>query len=192
MNNKTAKLTKAAMITAIIFLLGLTPLGYPTIPPIALTVVMVPVAIGSVMLGPVYGIFFGVCFGITSILHAFMVPTPTSPLFYNPLISVVPRIIVGILPYYVYKIFPKGGNGKKCVAGFAAGLSAAIINTVLVLGSLYLFKGADAAAAFGVSQTTLGITLLGVATANGIPEAIVSGILTSAVVTALQFKKKEA
>ena len=50
-NKKILKLVQNAMLSAIILLLTLTPLGYLPIGPLEVTVMMIPVAIGAMTLG---------------------------------------------------------------------------------------------------------------------------------------------
>ena len=62
----------------------------------------IPVIIGAIMEGPVVGGFIGLIFGLFSIYQALTNPTPVSFVFLNPLVSVIPRILIGIVSYYVY------------------------------------------------------------------------------------------
>ena len=62
----------------------------------------VPVIIGAVIEGPVVGAAVGLIFGLTSLFKAFTEPTITSFCFMNPIISVLPRVLIGIVAYYVY------------------------------------------------------------------------------------------
>ncbi|MGI6668333.1 MAG: hypothetical protein ACOX4M_02525 [Acetivibrionales bacterium] len=67
------------------------------------------------MEGPVVGAAIGLIFGLSSIFQAIFNPTPVSFAFLNPLISVVPRILIGITSYYVFKALNSLGNKRTMV-----------------------------------------------------------------------------
>ena len=153
----------------------------------------VPVIIGSIMLGPLAGAFLGAVFGITSLISNTINPTVTSFVF-SPFITIggasgnfmslvicmVPRILVGVVPYYVY-------NGlKKVIKNDAvdlivAGVAGSMTNTILVMGGIYVFFGAAYAAAREIDFSALFGVIMGVIGINGVPEAILAGVLTMAV-----------
>jgi uncharacterized membrane protein len=204
MNEKTRKLTIAGMISALVLLLGLTGLGYPYVPPFKLTIVQVPVAIGAMILGPWYGLFLGLLFGLTSIYQAVLGGLPTAPMFLNPLVSVIPRMIVPLAAYFAYKLFDKVFKGKLRIAtGAIGGIAASLTNTVLVLGAIYVFYGASvlgaiyvfygasAAAMIGVAPELLFTLLLGIVFSSGVPEAVASGILCGPIMLAVSKLRKE-
>ncbi|WP_296142008.1 ECF transporter S component [uncultured Anaerococcus sp.] len=105
MNKKTLssrKLTTAAVLGAITIVLGLTPLGLIPLGIINATTMHIPVIIAAIVEGPVVGGLVGLIFGVFSLINAVIRPTPISFVFYNPLISVIPRILIGITSYYAY------------------------------------------------------------------------------------------
>lgn len=106
MNKKTnvRKMVVVAMLGAITVVLGLTPLGFVPVGIINATTMHIPVIVGAILEGPVVGALVGLIFGLSSIFNAITRPTPISFVFYNPLISVVPRILIGIVTYYIYAI----------------------------------------------------------------------------------------
>lgn len=110
------KMAVVGVLGGISVALGLTPLGFIPIGPTKATIMHIPVIIGAIMEGPVVGGLVGLIFGLFSILQAFMNPTPISFVFYNPLISVLPRILIGIVSYYVYVLFKKmGQKGSRMI-----------------------------------------------------------------------------
>lgn len=56
---KTVRLVELALLTAIIAVMTFTPIGYLKLGPLELTLIMVPVIIGAVTLGPAAGAFWG-------------------------------------------------------------------------------------------------------------------------------------
>lgn len=98
------KMVIAAMLGAITVVLGMTPLGFIPLGILNATTLHIPVIVGAIAEGPIVGALVGLIFGMSSFVRAFTNPTPISPILYNPLISVLPRILIGITTYYTYKI----------------------------------------------------------------------------------------
>ena len=190
---KTSDLVQMAMFVAIIILLAFTPIGYIPLGVTRATIIHVPAIIGSIMLGPFAGAFLGAVFGITSLISNTINPTVTSFVF-SPFITIggasgnfmslvicmVPRILVGVVPYYVYH------GLKKVIKNDAvdltiAGVAGSMTNTILVMGGIYVFFGQAYAAAREIDFSALFGVIMGVIGINGVPEAILAGILTMAV-----------
>lgn len=200
---KTYELVQTAMFTAIILLLAFTPnLGYIPVGPTRATIIHIPVILGAIALGPKKGAFLGGIFGLTSLINNTMNPTVTSFVF-SPFYSLgdtqgnflslvicfVPRILVGIVPFFVFYLIKKAIKNHKVSTTFGlalAGVLGSITNTILVMNMIYFFFGQSYASATGNSIETLykGV-ILPVITFNGVIEAIVAGILTAAVGAAL-------
>ena len=106
------KMVVIALLGAISVVLGMTPIGFIPVGPTRATIMHIPVIIGAIMEGPVVGGFVGLIFGLFSIYQALTTPTPVSFVFLNPLVSVLPRILIGITSYYVYNILRKIGKNK--------------------------------------------------------------------------------
>lgn len=97
-------------ITAV---LGMTPLGFIPVGPTRATIMHIPVIIGSIMEGPLVGGFIGLIFGLFSIFQAITNPTPVSFAFLNPIVSILPRILIGIISYYVYDFIKKISSNRR-------------------------------------------------------------------------------
>ncbi|SHI07664.1 ECF transporter S component [Sporanaerobacter acetigenes] len=104
------KMAVAGVLGGISAVLGLTPLGFIPVGPTRATIMHIPVIIGAIMEGPLVGALVGLIFGLFSILQAIMNPTPISVVFLDPLVSVVPRVLIGIVSYYVYVLFKRLGQ----------------------------------------------------------------------------------
>ncbi len=129
----------------------------------------VPAIIGAVLEGPVVGIVVGGIFGVTALIKAATAPQgPIDLFFVNPLISVLPRLLVGLAAWAVYKAF---GGKVQAVAAVVAGIAGSLTNSVLVLGTLVAFAAIPLAAAGAVFV------------ANGLIEAALAAVLTLAVVS---------
>ena len=129
----------------------------------------------AVLFGPKMGSVLGTTWGLLSMIRAYMQPTPFNIVFLNPVVSVLPRLIVGFLSGVLFLFFRKKFSDKVSYA-VTAGIGT-LINTVFVLGSIYLFASETYAEALGISETLLLGALVTVAGTNGIIEMIASVII---------------
>ena len=93
-HDKTRKLVSAGMLSAISIILGMTPLGIIPIGPLSATTMHLPVIIGAVLEGPVVGLIIGAIFGGFSLYQAASGGSVLAPLFMNPLVSILPRLLI--------------------------------------------------------------------------------------------------
>lgn len=107
------KMTIIGVLGGISIILGLTPLGFIPIGPTRATIMHIPVIIGAIMEGPLVGGFIGLLFGMLSMFQAMSNPTPVSFVFLNPLVSILPRFLIGIVTYYTYKFIKDLGENKS-------------------------------------------------------------------------------
>jgi len=194
--SKSTKLTLMGMFAAIIFVLAFTPIGYIQLPFIKATIIHIPVIIGAILLGPKCGGVLGFLFGVTSLINNTMTPAISSFVF-SPLIPMpatdhgsplalivcfVPRILVGIFPWFVYKGLKKMcGNKLDIVCLTISGVVGSLTNTLLVMHLIFFFFKDSYAAVRNVALDAVYKVILGIIAANGIPEAIVAGIFTAAI-----------
>lgn len=185
--SKTYRLVIRAILTAIIILQTMVPfLGFIPIGITSLTIIHITVIVAAIVLGTKDGMFIGLVWGVFTMIRAFT--SPTTPLdiavFTNPIISVVPRVLVGLVAGLLFTIIYK--KTKKVVAAsIVAAIFGTITNTVLVLtlmGTLYTGLVANT---YGVDASALFMTLGGIAITNGISEVITAAILTPILVKAL-------
>lgn len=179
---KTRQITVIGMLSAISIILGVTGLGFIPIPPVKATIMHVPVIIGAILEGPVVGITVGLIFGVFSVIQSITTPTPVSFMFMNPLVSVIPRIIIGLTVYYTYKSMKT--NSKTLNIAVAAAVGS-LTNTIGVLGMIFLIYLEPYAKVLHLSVDAAKKGIVAVGATNGIPEAIISLILTVAVVSAV-------
>lgn len=118
------KMTIVGILGGISAILGLTPLGFIPVGPTKATIMHIPVIIGAIMEGPVVGGLVGLIFGLFSVFQAIMNPTPVSFVFLNPLVSVVPRVLIGIVSYYVYSLFKRIGKKASIATLFSVWIFA--------------------------------------------------------------------
>ncbi len=96
------KMAIVGVLGAISAVLGMTPIGFIPVGPTNATIMHIPVIIGAIVEGPVVGMLVGLIFGIFSLIRAITTPTVISPVFYNPLVSILPRVLIGLVSYYTY------------------------------------------------------------------------------------------
>ena len=235
------KLVTASILGAITVVLGMTPLGLIPLGVINATTMHIPVIIAAIVEGPAVGALVGLIFGLSSLANAFIRPTPIAFVFYNPLISILPRILIGIVSYYAYHGVKKASSkNSKTIARLiwilislalvyllykdikigASPLNITIViillaisiglfvysrkssnldfpvaigafagsmtNTILVLGGIYLIYAEKYVEALNIPLENAKSAILGVSVTSGIPEAIFSMIITTAVVKAVK------
>ncbi len=162
MKVSTKKIAITGMLGAFSVVLSMTPIGYIPIPffvGVEATTMHIPVIIGAILGGPIVGTVVGLIFGVSSFLRA------GTPFFADPLVSIFPRLFIGVISYYSYKAF------KYPVVAAIAGT---LTNTVGVLSMIYLRGYLPLAA------------VVGVAGLNGTAEVIISSIIIYIVMKALK------
>ena len=190
---KTQNMVKLALFAGIIVVLSMTPLGYIPLGVIKATTIHIPVILGSILLGWKAGAVLGGIFGLSSLVVNTITPSLTSFVFtpfysldgsggslWSLVVCFVPRILVGILPYFIYRSIQKL-HGSDIVSLGIAGFLGSMTNTLLVMNLIYLLFGERWGAAKQISSDLIYKTILGVIAANGIPEAIVAAVITAAV-----------
>lgn len=117
-NERTYELVLTALFTAIIVIMAFTPLGYIPLVVINATVIHIPVILGALFLGPKKGAFLGFVFGLTSLINNTFKAATASAFVFSPVLAAnvigvsgvfkslyicfVPRILVGVIPWFVY------------------------------------------------------------------------------------------
>lgn len=183
------QMTMIGMLSAISIFLGITGLGFIPLPTMRATIMHVPVIIGAIIEGPVVGALVGLVFGLFSMYQNFTAPGPTSFIFWNPIIAIIPRVLVGIVAYYVYRTLYNNIK-KESISIAIASLLASFTNTAGVLSLAYLFYLEKYSAALGINPDTAAVAIAGIGITNGIPEAIVSSVICVPVIIAISKIKK--
>ena len=212
-NSKTYELVLTALFVAIIVVMASTPLGFIPLVVINATTLHIPVIIGSLFLGPKKGGFLGGVFGITSFIKSTLVPSPSAFIFspvaaltmlpHNSIgeavlivlkssfIAIVPRIMIGIVPYFVYVGIKKAiSSEKKAVVGTIINV---VISFILGFGVFAFFNKMIAEGKIGMNVTVAQIlgVVLGIAAFAGIEylfmnkDAKALGFITSGIAGAM-------
>lgn len=189
----TKQLVEMALLIAIILLMAFTPIGYIKTLGLEITLIVVPVAVGAVTLGPTAGAVLGAVFGLTSYIQCFgMSPFGAVLLGINPIstfvVCFVSRLLMGWLTGLIYQ----GLKKIKPISKFAvviANLIGPLLNTFFFMSTLVIFfynteyiQGI--ASSMGVSNAlAFVVAFVGV---NGLVEAVACFIIGSAISKALQ------
>lgn len=258
-NNKTAELVLTALFAAIIIIMAFTPLGYIPLVVINATIIHIPVILGSLFCGWKKGAFLGFIFGLTSFIKNTVMPSSLSAFVFSPILAAsmvgtsgvfksaficfVPRILVGVVPYFVYigvrkavtsekrnlwttmfnfliglflligvrafllKVFAEKNISTPVVLAVSivigvlvfallewttlkksgnvlafvyAGVIGAMVNTILVMGSIFVLYRDAYAEALSIDPGTVLGTIGGVISFNGVIEAIVAAVIVTA------------
>ncbi|WP_195988858.1 ECF transporter S component [Clostridium sp. D53t1_180928_C8] len=188
-SSKTRRLVLIGALGGISIFLGISGLGLIRLPIFSLTIMHVPVIIGALLEGPIVGIAVGLIFGLFSMYQNITAPGLTSFIFWNPIVALIPRMLIGIVSYYSFKLLKSKIKSTGICAGFASILGT-LTNTIGVLGLTYILYLDRYAQAREISRQAVAGTLLTVGLTNGVPEAIVSALITiPIVVTMLKIKR---
>lgn len=195
-SKSTTGMVQVALFAALIIIMAVTPmLGYIPLGFTRATIIHIPVILGSILLGPGKGAILGGVFGLTSFVNNTINPTVTSFVFTpfyklgefeggfgSLIICFLPRILVGVVPYFVYKGLQKIMQQKKSgklLALSVAGLAGSLTNTILVMGFIFVFFKDAYAAANGVATNAVFGFILSIVGMNGVPEAIVAAVIVA-------------
>ena len=81
-------------------------------------------------------------------------PVLLSPIFMNPIIAIIPRVLIGIVSYYVFKVMKERFNKEKLGLILSA-IAGTITNTAGVLGLTYILAMEQFAALKEISSTAV-------------------------------------
>lgn len=193
------KLTQLAILTTIILLMAFTPIGYIKTFGLEITLIVIPVTVGAIVLGPAAGAFLGGVFGITSFIQCFgLSPFGAALLNINPsatfIVCLIPRLLMGWLTGLIFRALRKGG--LKETAYPVASLCGPFMNTLFFMTALLAFfyrsdyiQGiAESLGGGNVIQFV--IAFVGI---NGLVEAITCFLIGTAIARALDaFVKRTA
>lgn len=139
-------LVQLSLLGAIELVLAYTPLGYFRTPGLEISFLMIPVALGAILLGPGAGALLGGVFGLTSFGTCFGAsPFGAVLLSINPfftfVVCVVTRILAGWLTGVLFKALfaaEEKRSAKHLLSFGAASLAGPLLNTVFFMTGLVL------------------------------------------------------
>ena len=164
------------LLTAIVALFSLTPIGSIPIGPLSITLNIIPIAIAAIALGPTGGLILGLVFGIFSFLQCFGIGVLSgmgaATLEISPTLTfiqrVVPRAIDGLLVGIIFSTLSKI-NSKKTLS-VISGIVSGIVLIGLFLSAMLLicydkdgkYKISEGMYNFMTSGLPVALTLIGV------------------------------
>lgn len=184
--NKTYRIAILGILSAFIIVQTFVPfLGNIPIPPLNPTIIHITVIVAAFVLSTKDGMLVGLVWGLARMVKAYTLPaSPLDLLLWtNPIIAVVPRVMVGLVAGLVFHGFLKRKQEK--VGMVTAAVLGSLTNTVLVLGFIALFYGNEYATALNVDPSNLLKVLAGIVATNGIGEAVAAGLIAPFIATAL-------
>lgn len=196
------KMVITAMFLAITVILSFTPIGMIPLPPplVNVTTVHIPVLLAVLAEGPAVGLIVGLAFGVCSLILSWESGAFGLALFFrNPLVSVLPRLLVPLIAFGVYALLQKINRNNKIndkVLVSVAAVFGSIANTVFCLGAILLLYHTQltnlinemvAASNVSMQYANNAATWLvaAVGLPNGISEAIAAAIIVPLVKVAL-------
>lgn len=191
MRNKvfsTKYLVEMALLVAIILLMAFTPIGYIKTAGLEITLIVVPVAVGAITLGPKAGAILGGVFGITSFIQCFGMSAFGSVLLgINPIftftVCVPTRILEGWLTGLIFNGLVKTKLPKTASVTIVS-LCCPLLNTLFFMGSLVILFADTMRTQFGMTKVIPFIAaFVGI---NGLIEAAICFVLGAAIAEALR------
>ncbi|MBQ7758182.1 ECF transporter S component [Anaerotignum sp.] len=193
-------LTTLGLLTGILLVMSFTPLGYFHTFGLDISLMMIPVGIGAMLMGPKAGAWLGFVFGATSFYQAMTGASPFSAMLFNisPLgtfVTCIPtRMLMGFLTGVIFLAAQKLDK-KKTVCFFVGGFFAAFLNTLFFMSTLLLcFWNTDYIQGFNqafgnVNPFVFVVLFVGINGALEMPASCIAGGIVSKAVSRTLYKK---
>lgn len=188
------KIALTGALSALVVVLGMPPmhLGMISIGAYAsITIMHIPVLLAVMLMGMYSagkkityanlfsGMIVGAVFGIFSLMLAAISPTGAlDPLFVNPLISVLPRILLAVVCWILWTLLNLIPHMPKVVSTIISAFLSTLGHTCLVIGSLYIFYNGKITEAMGGKAYIAGLALM---LPNALIEAVAAAVVCAAV-----------
>jgi len=138
LTNRARLITFNALLCAFVLAFVLFPIK---IGPLSLAFLpIIAVVLAGELISFKNALFTGLFFGVVSLCNHLINPSALSPAFWNPMVSIVPRVLIGVTSYFTSKGMRKLVPSIPYAAYTAAGGVAALTNTVGVLGMILAFN----------------------------------------------------
>lgn len=180
-----------ALFAGLIFLMGQTPLGLIPLGFCNVTLLVIPVAVGTIYMGWKNGLILSATFAATSLLSALTKPSAlvATLMGASPALAIVmtvlPRLCIPLVIWGTFTLLSRLPKMKRPLAAAIAAACGSLTNTILYLGLMLLFY-----ILCGIDNTTVLTTIGAVAGGAGPLEAIAAAIITPPILTALWKIKK--
>ena len=198
MNNRSSRLKTlvlGAILAAVTLVLGMTPMGIIPLGFINVTIMCIPVVVGTICCGLKVGLILGAAFGIASTCSAFGVSlVPTSALvsllmaespYQVVLMSLLPRLLLPVVVHLVYRAFAKKSEKLGKVGVSVAAAAGSLTNTVLYLGIMLLLFWGN-----GLDSSKVLAVIGGTGAIAGSLEAVAAAVICYPIVFAVRGKQR--
>ena len=191
-NKKTYELVLTALFTAIIVIMAFTPLGYIPLVVINATIIHIPVILGALFLGPKKGAFLGFVFGLTSFINNTFKAVTASAFVFSPVLAAdvigisgvfkslyicfVPRILVGIVPYFVYILIRRLLKSEQKIWSVVINGAAAVILFISARAFIINLTKNDSGLYGTIGGLALGILLFVILTVSSVKQKSTANI----------------
>ena len=187
--SRNRRLALCGAFSALVIVLTFTNLGFISFSPvISITILPIPVILAATLGGLPEGIIVGFVMGLMSLIKAAMSPTGVlDPLFVNPLCSVLPRMLLGVIAWGLWRLLNMIPKMPKTISAAVTGFAATFAHTLMVYGCIFIFNGAgmkEALASLGMTGVGY-FGVVGVGIVSELFEALASTIVCSAVYAGL-------
>ena len=140
---------------------------------VSITIMHIPVIVGGIVMGPMYGGILGLVFGLLSMYKATTAATSVVDQAFSPFLSgapvqsiimcIVPRVLLGVVAALLFRALEKRIKSKGLAIAISAAV-ASVMHTVLVLGCLWaLFDSLPLKSVFLTLVTVNGFSEIAVA-----------------------------
>lgn len=181
------QLVVVGLLAGIIVFLGFSGLGFIQLPIAKITLVHIPVMIGVLIEGPKVGLILAFIFGASSLYQSMVAPTLLSFAIVDPRVSILPRLLIPITCYITYKVIKVKNESLR--VGLAA-MVGSLTNTIGFLGMIFILYIDKYAEAYNMAISGAKTAIMSIVYTNGIVEAVVSALITSAIVVAVKKVKR--
>lgn len=179
------RFTAASLLVGLVLLLGFTPIGLIPLGFINVTILCIPVVIGTLLMGLKTGLLLGFTFGSVSLINLLgprASALASALLGASPVLAVlmcyVPRLLLPLAAHLTFRAL-KARNEKL---GYAvAALAGSLTNTVFYLGLMFLFYVLT-----GLDVQKVALLIGGTGLIAGTSEAVVAALLVPPIVLALK------
>lgn len=189
-NKKTYDLVVVSLIMAVIVLLTFTPIGFIQLPLISVTIVHIPVLVGSYLYGKKGGLIFGLAFGLSSMANVLIRGTAMDYTFVYPWVSILPRLIFGFSAGLIFELVKKLKLKKQIAALPIATFIATYVFHTWVVFVPYVITYALLVQNIPI-DTSLWILAAGIFAVSGLSESIVAALIVPVIIFAIDKKFRE-
>lgn len=183
-NEHLVRMVMLALLAALIFLMGQTPLGLIPLGFCNVTLLVIPVAVGTLFMGLKSGLVLGFVFAATSFVSALLRPSTLVATLMGasvPLVIVMtflPRLLVPVVIHLMHRLLGKKRDKMALTVASACG---SLTNTIFYLGLMLVFYMLS-----GIDNTAVLTAIAATAGGAGPLEAIAAALITPPIVLALR------